>query len=114
MALHSVTEAAKLVGVTRRTIYRHIASNKLLVAEGQGDNIKIDTGELLRVYQLPAQQLTPNCMAILLEKLLLMQQDITMLILAVNEIKGALYTRVPAEKERGLLDWLKKTKRHGV
>ncbi|MBJ2067217.1 helix-turn-helix domain-containing protein [Serratia odorifera] len=114
MALHSVTEAAKLVGVTRRTIYRHIASNKLQIAEGQGDNIKIDTGELLRVYQLPAQALTPNGAAILLEKLLLMQQDIALLTQSVNEIKARLGTPAPAEKQRGLLGWVRKAKRHNL
>jgi excisionase family DNA binding protein len=50
MASHSVTEAAKLAGVTRRTIYRHIKAGKLSASVTGGDNTVIETSELLRVY----------------------------------------------------------------
>lgn len=50
MALHSVTEAAKMAGVTRRTIYRYLKSGKLSAAVTGGDNTQIETSELLRVF----------------------------------------------------------------
>lgn len=50
MALHSVTEAAKLAGVTRRTIYRYIKQGKLSAAVSDSDTTVIETSELLRVF----------------------------------------------------------------
>ena len=50
MALHSVTEAAKMAGVTRRTIYRYLKSGKLSAAVTGDDNTQIETSELLRVF----------------------------------------------------------------
>ncbi|MBJ5108356.1 helix-turn-helix domain-containing protein, partial [Salmonella enterica subsp. enterica serovar Typhimurium] len=55
MASHSVTEAAKLAGVTRRTIYRHIKAGKLSASVTGGDNTVIETSELLRVYGVLSQ-----------------------------------------------------------
>lgn len=50
MAVHTVTEAAKLAGVTRRTIYRYIKQGKLsTVVTGSGAT-QIETSELLRVF----------------------------------------------------------------
>lgn len=51
MALHSVTEAAKMAGVTRRTIYRYLNSGKLSAAVTSGDSTQIETSELLRVFR---------------------------------------------------------------
>jgi len=50
MALHSVTEAAKMAGVTRRTIYRYLKSGKLSAAVTGDDNTQMETSELLRVF----------------------------------------------------------------
>lgn len=50
MALHSVTEAATLAGVTRRTIYRYIKQGKLSAAVSGSDTAVIETSELLRVF----------------------------------------------------------------
>ena len=50
MPLHSVSEAARLAGVTRRTIYRHIGMGKLSAAQSGNKNTRIETTELLRVY----------------------------------------------------------------
>jgi len=47
MAIVNISEAARLVGKSRRTIQRHIVAGKLSKVAG-GDNI--DTSELLRVY----------------------------------------------------------------
>lgn len=50
MALHTVSDAAKMAGVTRRTIYRYISSGKLSAAVTGDDNMQIETSELLRVF----------------------------------------------------------------
>ncbi|MBG2068011.1 helix-turn-helix domain-containing protein [Klebsiella pneumoniae] len=50
MAVHTVTEAAKLAGVTRRTIYRYIKQGKLSTVVTGSDATQIETSELLRVF----------------------------------------------------------------
>lgn len=50
MAVHTVTEAAKLAGVTRRTIYRYIKQGKLSTVVTGSDTTQIETSELLRVF----------------------------------------------------------------
>ena len=50
MAVHTVTEAAKLAGVTRRTIYRYIKQGKLSTVVTGSDSSQIETSELLRVF----------------------------------------------------------------
>lgn len=50
MALHTVSDAAKMAGVTRRTIYRYLSSGKLSAAVTDKDNTQIETSELLRVF----------------------------------------------------------------
>ena len=47
--LVSVSEAAKLTGVARQTINRHIRSGKLSAVHKNGKKV-IDTSELIRVY----------------------------------------------------------------
>jgi AcrR family transcriptional regulator len=50
MALHKISEAAALVGVTRQTLYRHIKSKGISVeTDAEGATI-IETSELIRVY----------------------------------------------------------------
>jgi AcrR family transcriptional regulator len=50
MALHTVSDAAKMAGVTRRTIYRYLSSGKLSAAVTDKDYTQIETSELLRVF----------------------------------------------------------------
>ena len=47
---HTVTEAAKLVGKNRRTLYRHIKAGRLSCGFAVDGSQYIDTSELLRVY----------------------------------------------------------------
>ena len=47
MAITSVSEAARLVGKSRRTIQRDIAAGKLSKCD---NGKKLDTSELIRVY----------------------------------------------------------------
>ena len=55
MATIGVTEAAKMVGLSRKTLYKHISIGKLSRAAGG----LIDTSELLRAYGAFVSQVTP-------------------------------------------------------
>lgn len=50
MADHTVAEAATLVGVTRRTIYRKVKDGVLSATTNSVGTTVIDTSELLRVF----------------------------------------------------------------
>ncbi len=53
MATVSISEAARLAGVSRKTIQRHIASGKLSATLSQGANAslrQVEISELMRVY----------------------------------------------------------------
>ena len=50
MALLSVSEAAKLVGKSVKTIYRHIDTGKLSFTRNDNGAKSIDTSELVRAY----------------------------------------------------------------
>ncbi|MFU9296116.1 MerR family DNA-binding transcriptional regulator [Klebsiella pneumoniae] len=50
MAVHTVTEAAKLAGVTRRTIYRYVKQGKLSSVVTDSNTTQIETSELLRAF----------------------------------------------------------------
>ena len=56
MATIGVTEAAKMVGLSRKTLYKHISKGKLSRAAGG----LIDTSELLRVYGAFVSGVTPD------------------------------------------------------
>jgi hypothetical protein len=47
---YTVIEAAKIVGKSRQTIYRHIEKKPITVEKDDEDNVYIDASELLRVY----------------------------------------------------------------
>lgn len=50
MAKVSVSEAARLAGVSRVTMQRHIKKGKVSKSEDEDGNPVVDTSELLRVY----------------------------------------------------------------
>jgi len=52
MASVSISEAARLAGVSRKTIQRHIASGKLsaTLSHGSDTNRQVEISELMRVY----------------------------------------------------------------
>jgi TolA-binding protein len=50
MSRHSVTESARLVNRSPRTIYKHIRSGTLSAQRSAGGSMVIDTAELIRVY----------------------------------------------------------------
>lgn len=47
---HTISEAARLAGKSRRTIYAHISSGKLSAKRNPEGKQVIDTSELMRVY----------------------------------------------------------------
>ena len=47
---HSISEAARIVGVTRKTFYKHIDKKSISVEKDDNDNPVIDASELIRVY----------------------------------------------------------------
>jgi uncharacterized protein (UPF0276 family) len=60
MAQINLTQAAKLTGKNRTTIWRHIKSGKLSASKDFDDNPVVDTSELMRVYggfAIPLQHL---------------------------------------------------------
>lgn len=58
--LLNLSQAAKAVGITRRTIYNHVKSGKVTISRDVKNNPSVDVSELIRVYgnvQLPEKQI---------------------------------------------------------
>lgn len=64
MALHTISEAARLTGKSRRTLQEHIKNGKLSKSQDESGNPSIDTAELVRVYgEFDATQAAPHAKA---------------------------------------------------
>ena len=50
MAEVSISEAAKLVGKSRKSLYRHVKDGKLSVSQSVSGKTIVETSELIRVY----------------------------------------------------------------
>ncbi|EBK1991802.1 helix-turn-helix domain-containing protein [Citrobacter freundii] len=116
MASHSVTEAAKLAGVTRRTIYRHIKAGKLSASVTGGDNTVIETSELLRVYGVLSQpepekvstgshENQPEYVTLLLAEMSQLREMVSHLSSKVDELQSRL--ALPAPRDQSVLEWVK-------
>jgi hypothetical protein len=117
MACHSISEAASMVGVNRRTIYRHIKSGKLSVSVISDNKTVIDTSELLRVFgalSLPdttecptgSQENTPDYVTKILAEMSHMRSEIERLTGKVEELQVQLALPAPKEEKKGFLNWL--------
>ena len=117
MACHSISEAASMAGVNRRTIYRYIKSGKLSAAVTGDDKTMIDTSELLRVFgslsqpeplESPtgSQDETPEYVAQLLAEMSQMRSEIERLTTKVDDLKIQLALPAPKEEKKGFLNWL--------
>ena len=117
MASHSVTEAAKLAGVTRRTIYRHIKAGKLSASVTGGDNTVIETSELLRVYGVLSQpepevvstgshENQPEYVTLLLAEMSQLREQISSLTSKVDELQSKLALPAPIVREQSVLEWV--------
>ena len=122
MASHSVTEAAKLAGVTRRTIYRHIKAGKLSASVTGSDNTIIETSELLRVYGVlsqpePEQVSTgshdnqPEYVTLLLAEMSQLREQISLLTSKVDELQGQLALPSPEKPELSVLEWVRERRK---
>ena len=122
MASHSVTEAAKLAGVTRRTIYRHIKAGKLSASVTGGDNTVIETSELLRVYGVLSQpepevvstgshEKQPEYVTLLLAEMSQLQAQISALTSKVDELQGQLALPSPEKRELSVLEWVRERRK---
>ncbi len=116
MASHSVTEAAKLAGVTRRTIYRHIKAGKLSASVTGGDSTVIETSELLRVYGVLSQpepekvstgslENQPEYVTLLLAEMSQLREMVSHLSSKVDELQSRL--ALPAPRDQSVLEWVK-------
>lgn len=85
MALHSVTEAATLAGVTRRTIYRYLKQGKLSAAVSNDDKTVIETSELLRVFGALTQ---PEATEVATRSHENEVTDVTLLLAEIRDMKG--------------------------
>ncbi|MBJ4110682.1 helix-turn-helix domain-containing protein [Salmonella enterica subsp. enterica serovar Stanley] len=122
MASHSVTEAAKLAGVTRRTIYRHIKAGKLSASVTGGDNTVIETSELLRVYGVLSQpepekvstgslENQPEYVTLLLAEMSQLREQISLLTSKVDELQGQLALPAPQKPELSVLEWVRERRK---
>lgn len=123
MASHTVTEAAKLAGVTRRTIYRHITAGKLSATVTKDGHTQIDTSELLRVYgalsQLEPEQVStgsqenqPAYVTQLLAEMSQLREQILSLTSKVDELQGRLALPAPERrKEQSVLEWVRERRK---
>lgn len=124
MSLLRVTEAARLVGVTRRTIYRHIASGKLLARHINGEKLRIETGELIRVYGIaspdiapePATLTAPGNITPLLAVLTEIRHELASIDARINDLLRQ-YSPVPPSQYQDdikVLDWVKARRKQRI
>ena len=122
MASHSVTEAAKLAGVTRRTIYRHIKAGKLSASVTGGDSTVIETSELLRVYGVLSQpepevvstgshESQPEYVTLLLAEMSQLREQISSLTSKVDELQGQLALPAPQKPDLSVLEWVRERRK---
>ncbi|EFH4100654.1 TPA: helix-turn-helix domain-containing protein [Citrobacter freundii] len=122
MASHTVTEAAKLAGVTRRTIYRHISTGKLSATVTSEGHTQIDTSELLRVYGALSQPETekvstgshdnqPEYVTLLLAEMAHLREQVGVLTSKVEKLQGKIALPSPSKPELSVLEWVRERRK---
>ena len=117
MACHTISEAALITGVNRRTIYRYIKSGKLSATVTNDSKTVIDTSELLRVFgslsqpekpesPIGSQEKSPEYVTQLLAEMSQMRSEIERLTNKVEELQVQLALPAPKEEKKGFLNWL--------
>lgn len=117
MASHTISEAASISGVNRRTIYRYIKSGKLSASVTGDNKTVIDTSELLRVFgalsqpkaiESPtgSQENTPEYVTAILAEMSQMRSEIERLTGKVEELQIQLALPAPKVAKKGFLNWL--------
>lgn len=117
MALLSVSKAAGLVGLNRKTMYSHIKSGKVSASKDSKGTLLIDTSELIRVFGVLRQEQdsesntnrqleSPDVNKVLLEKMEQMARQIESLTERVVELQKQLALPAPKAGKKGFLNWL--------
>ncbi len=117
MACHTISEAASLAGVNRRTIYRYIKSGRLSPVVTHDNKTVIETSELLRVFGSLSQPETEKCptgsqerppeyVSKLLDEMSQMRSEIERLTGKVDELQMQLALPAPKEEKKGFVRWL--------
>ena len=117
MALLSVSKAAGLVGLNRKTMYSHIKSGKVSASKDSKGTLLIDTSELIRVFGVLRQEQdsesninrqleSPDVNKVLLEKMDQMARQIESLTEKVVELQKQLALPAPKAEKKGFLNWL--------
>ncbi len=117
MACHTISEAASMTRVNRRTIYRYIKSGKLSASVTHDNKTVIDTSELIRVFgslsqpeptECPtgSQGNTPEYVTKILAEMSQMRSEIERLTGKVEELQTQLALPAPKEEKKSFLNWL--------
>ena len=117
MACHTISEAASITRVNRRTIYRYIKSGKLSASVTRDNKTMIDTSELLRVFgklsqpeviECPtgSQENTPEYVTKILAEMSQMRSEIERLTGKVEQLQVQLSLPAPKEERKGFFNWL--------
>ena len=117
MACHTISEAAAMTGVNRRTIYRYIKSGKVSASVTHDNKTVIDTSELLRVFgslsqpettECPAgsQETPPEYVTKILAEMSQMRAEIERLTGKVDELQVQLALPAPKEEKKSFMHWL--------
>jgi excisionase family DNA binding protein len=115
MACHTISEAASITGVNRRTIYRYIKSGKVSATVTHDNKTVIDTSELLRVFgslsqpettECPtrSQENTPEYVTKILAEMSQMRSEIERLTGKVEELQTQLALPAPKEAKKVLVE----------
>lgn len=117
MALLSVSKAAELVGLNRKTMYAHIKSGKVSASKDNKGALLIDTSELIRVFgslrqeqdsagNKERQSSASDVNQVILDKMEQMTRQIESLTEKVVELQKQLALPAPKEEKKGFLNWL--------
>lgn len=117
MALLSVSKAADLVGLNRKTMYSHIKSGKVSASKDNKGTLLIDTSELIRVFgelrqvqdnesDTARQSESSAFNQAMLDKIDQMTRQIESLTTKVDELQKQLALPAPKEDKKSFLKWL--------
>jgi len=117
MALLPVSNAAKLVGLSRKTMYANVRSGKVSASKNSKGVLLIDTSELIRVFGVLRQEQdsegnttrqfeSPDFNQSMLDKMEQMARQIESLTEKVVELQKQLALPAPKEEKKGFLNWL--------
>lgn len=117
MALLPVSKAARLVGLSRKTMYAHIKNGKVSASKDSKGSLLIDTSELIRVFgalrqeqdsdgDMARQPGTSDSNQVMLEKMDHMSRQIESLTETIAALKEQLALPAPKKEKKGFLNWL--------